>query len=40
MKKFSASLVIFLATLLAMLSICSACAMFWYQPELPQKPQR
>ncbi|HEX3048674.1 MAG TPA: cyclic lactone autoinducer peptide [Bacillota bacterium] len=39
MKKLSASLVIFLATVLSMLSICSACSWFWHQPDVPQKPQ-
>jgi cyclic lactone autoinducer peptide len=37
MKKLGASLVIVLTTILALLSICSACWIFFYQPELPQK---
>jgi cyclic lactone autoinducer peptide len=39
MKKLNASLVVFLATILAMLSICSACFSWFYQPKLPQKPE-
>ncbi|MCL6591472.1 MAG: cyclic lactone autoinducer peptide [Firmicutes bacterium] len=40
MKRLGASMVVFLATTLALFSICSACIYFWYQPELPQKPQK
>ncbi|HEX3045157.1 MAG TPA: cyclic lactone autoinducer peptide [Bacillota bacterium] len=40
MKKLGASLVVFLATVLALLSICTACYLWLYQPELPQKPQK
>jgi cyclic lactone autoinducer peptide len=38
MKKLGASLVVLLATVLAILSIASACWIWQYQPEVPQKP--
>ena len=40
MKKFFASLVLFLAVLLGLATIASACVWGWYQPELPQKEQK
>jgi cyclic lactone autoinducer peptide len=36
MKKLGASLVILVTTILAMLSICTTCFFWAYQPELPQ----
>jgi cyclic lactone autoinducer peptide len=38
MKKLSRIIVV-LAGVLASLSICSACILWLYQPELPQKPR-
>ncbi|MCL6592198.1 MAG: cyclic lactone autoinducer peptide [Firmicutes bacterium] len=40
MKKFGASLVIVICTILAMLSICSACWFINYQPGIPKKPPK
>ncbi|MCL6591609.1 MAG: cyclic lactone autoinducer peptide [Firmicutes bacterium] len=37
MKKLGVSLIIFLCTVLAMLSIGSACSWWVYQPEPPQR---
>jgi cyclic lactone autoinducer peptide len=39
MKKFIASLVLFLVSLLAFAATAGACMWFLYQPEMPQKPQ-
>jgi cyclic lactone autoinducer peptide len=36
MKKIVKVMVV-LANALALLSMCSACSIFWYQPELPGK---
>ncbi|HEX3045822.1 MAG TPA: cyclic lactone autoinducer peptide [Bacillota bacterium] len=38
MKRLGASLIVTIATILAMLSICTACFIWGYQPELPQRP--
>jgi cyclic lactone autoinducer peptide len=39
MKKFLASLVFFLLAFLGWATIAGACVVWFYQPELPQKPQ-
>ncbi|HEX3046663.1 MAG TPA: cyclic lactone autoinducer peptide [Bacillota bacterium] len=39
MKKLGASVVVLLCTIMAMISICSVCYWWSYQPELPRKPQ-
>lgn len=39
MKRLSAALVVLLCTGLAVISICSACFIWAYQPEIPQRPQ-
>ena len=39
MRKFIASLVLLVVTFLGMVSIAGACGFFWYQAELPQKPE-
>jgi cyclic lactone autoinducer peptide len=40
MKKFLASLVLLLLALFGWATIAGACSFFWYQPEMPQKPQK
>jgi cyclic lactone autoinducer peptide len=39
MKKFLASLVLFILAFFSWAAVAGACYWYWYQPELPQKPQ-
>jgi cyclic lactone autoinducer peptide len=40
MKRFIASLVVLLMFVIGILSITGACWWMFYQPEMPQKPQK
>jgi cyclic lactone autoinducer peptide len=40
MKKFLASLVVLFMFILGLLSITGACWAYYYQAEMPQKPQK
>jgi cyclic lactone autoinducer peptide len=37
MKKFLLGLILSLLTVFAISSMCGACGILWYQPELPQR---
>jgi cyclic lactone autoinducer peptide len=40
MKKFIASLIVFVLLAFGLASTAGACFWFLYQPEMPQKPQK
>ncbi|MCL6592274.1 MAG: cyclic lactone autoinducer peptide [Firmicutes bacterium] len=40
MKKLGTFLVVNLCAVLSLFFLCSACGVFFYQPELPQKSSR
>ncbi|MCL6589118.1 MAG: cyclic lactone autoinducer peptide [Firmicutes bacterium] len=40
MKRISALMVVLFTTIFAMLFTCAACIWSYYQPEMPQKPEK